>query len=89
MTATRAVLALAGASVLLAPVATAATAAPGDLLPGVGDGAPAARAAALDAAAAWNDSLEAVRAPRLEAARTALLRELRGRFLAPGPDETP
>ena len=65
MSAARTALALAGASVLLAPAATAATTAPGDLLAGAGGGAPAARAAALDAAAAWSDSLEAVRAPRL------------------------
>ena len=65
MSATRAVIALAGASALLAPAASVATTAPRDLLPASGEPAPAAREAALDAAAAWGDALEAVRAPRL------------------------
>ena len=65
--ASRAALVLAGASALVAPAALGVPTAPRDLAPPgpSATDAPAARTAALDAAAAWRDSLEAYRAPQL------------------------
>jgi hypothetical protein len=61
----RALLLIAGASALVAPATgLGQSTAPGGAVIAPGD-LPAFRAAALDAAAAWRDSLEAVRAPRL------------------------
>ena len=59
----RTLLLVAGASVLAVP-ATGVGQSPAGAPPAPGD-LPAVRIAALDAAAAWRDSLEAVRAPRL------------------------
>ena len=62
----RAVVALAGASALIAPAAFGAPTAPSEIAPSAAEAdLPAAREAALDAAAAWRDSLEAYRAPTL------------------------